>query len=104
MSKETKKRYFHATDFKNIHNIMDKGLRPGCDGVVYLTETKEDALKFVIFRFYEKVVVIEVELEESEVIEIFDHSYNFFKCRAFGCFNPIPPESMINFWEVSIKI
>lgn len=103
MGKVTKRRYFHATDFKNIHNIMIKGLKPGCDGVVYLAETKEDALKFVAFRFYEKIVVIEVELEESEVEETFDHNYNFFQCKAFGCLNPIPLKKMVDFWEYSKK-
>lgn len=99
MEKKTKKKFYHATDFKNLHSILEEGIKPGFEGIVYLAETKEDARKFVALRFYEKVVVIEVELEESDVEETFDHNYSFFKCRAFGYPGTIHLRQMTNFWK-----
>lgn len=98
MAKKPKK-FYHATDFVNLHSIMYDGIRPGCDGVVYLAETPEDALNFVVFRCYEEILVVEIELEESEVKETFDHSYTFFKCKAFGYPGTIHLDSMVNFWK-----
>ena len=100
-----KKKFYHATEHDPgiLANILDKGLLPGCDGIVYLAETKEDALKFVALRFYEETLVIEVELEESEVEETFDHNYSFFNCRAFGYASIIPGYKMTNFWKYERK-
>ena len=78
------KKYYHATDFENLIPILDEGLKVGPDGIVYLTETPEDALKFVMLRGLKSILVIEVEVEEGKVEEQFDHNYNFFKCKAYG--------------------
>lgn len=99
MGKETKKKFYHATDFRNLNSIINEGIKPSCDGVVYLAETIEDARKFVALRFYKEVLVVEVELEESKVEETFDHNQAFFKCRAFGCSETIQLDSMVIFWK-----
>ena len=78
------KSYYHATPFENIGSIFDKGILKGFDGVVYLTEKPEEAVRFVTIRDYKKILVIEVKVEEDLVIESFDHSQMFFKCRAFS--------------------
>ena len=92
-----KKKFYHATDYKNLQSILDKGIIPGCDGIVYLTELAEEALRFMVFRFHKEVLVLEIELEESDVEETFDHSYSFFKCKAFGYQGTIPVASILNF-------
>lgn len=97
------KKFYHATDYKNFNSIINEGIKPGCDGIVYLAEDKEEAYRFVALRFYEEVLVVEVELEESKVEETFDHNYNFFKCRAFGYPEAIDLDSMVNFWKYSKK-
>jgi len=85
------KKFYHATSFDNLGSILSKGLVPGCDGIIYLAETREDALKFVVLRYAnEEILTIEVELDEKEVEETFDHSYSFFKCKSFGYPKVIP--------------
>ena len=74
-----KKTYYHATDMKNLISVSEKGLLRGCDGIVYLTEKPEESLRFIFLRGYNNALVLEVELDEKDVVETFDHSYNFFK-------------------------
>lgn len=76
-------KYYHATDIKNTRSILEDGIKPGYDGVVYLCETPEDCLKFMLVRGYHEAAVFEVDLDESEVAESFDHSQTFFGCRAY---------------------
>lgn len=89
-----KKSYYHATPFENFQSIYSKGLKKGYDGIIYLTETPEDAIKFLRIRLCQDILVIQIDLDESEVVETFDHSEAFFKCRAFGYPHDIPPESL----------
>ena len=87
---------YHATDYDNLYSILENGLKVNSiDGLVYLAETPEDALKFVCLRGYKKIVSFKVKIykkDEDKLIETFDHSYNFFKCRSFGYMGNIPPE------------
>lgn len=78
------KSYYHATPFENLNSIFKKGITRGVDGVVYLTEKPEEAAKFVAIRGCKKILVIEVEVEDYLVEESFDHSQEFFKCRAYS--------------------
>ena len=77
------KTYYHATPFENLESIMDQGIRKGCDGVVYLTEKPEEAVRFLAIRGIRKILVLGVDLEEDMVSESFDHNEAFFKCKAF---------------------
>lgn len=43
----------------------------------------EDAAKFVAIRGHDEVEVIEVILPANKVKESFDHSVQFFQCKAF---------------------
>ncbi len=79
-----KKKYYHATPYENLPSILENGIMPGFEGIVYLCETATDSLKFVAIRGCQDILVIEVELNEDDVIETFDHSEAFFKCKAFG--------------------
>lgn len=90
-----KKSYYHATPFENLNSILEKGLKKGFDNIIYLTETPEDSLKFLRVRLVTDILVIQIDLEESDVVETFDHSEAFFKCRAFGYPHDIPPEDLL---------
>lgn len=88
---------YHATDYNNLISILEHGLKPGYDEVVYLAETPEDALKFVCLRGYKNIVTLQVKIykkDEDKIQETFDHNYNFFKCRAFGYYGTIPPKNI----------
>lgn len=85
------KSYFHATTEHNFESIKNDGeIKTGWDGVVYLADSAENALKFISIRAMGKpIVVLEVELDENDVEETFDHSFSFFKCKAYGYPNNI---------------
>ena len=91
------KTYYHATPFENLESIMDQGLHKGCDGVVYLTEKPDEAARFVAIRGCKQILVLGIELEEDLVNESFDHSFLFFKCRAFTYSDDIPADEITEF-------
>ena len=72
------KTYYHATPYENLNSILNQGIHRGCDGVIYLTDAKEDALKFVAIRGYLDILVCGIQLEEEMVQESFDHNESFF--------------------------
>lgn len=98
-----KKSYYHATSIKNLESIIEHGIKPGYDGIVYLAETKEDALKFTCLRITGDILIFEVKLPEDKVFETFDHSYNFFKCKSFGYAKTIPFKAIINITKYSMN-
>ena len=83
-------KFYHATNFSNISSIIDEGLVPGADGIIYLADSFVNAVKFVILRGYKRILVCEVELDESQVEETFDHSSTFFQCKSYGYDKVIP--------------
>lgn len=96
-------KYYHATELKNLGNILVEGIKPGIDGVVYLTTAPEDALKFLAIRGIQDIVVFEVKLLQSWVEESFDHNQAFFKCRAYCYYGTIQPEKISNVWQYDLK-
>lgn len=85
------KTYYHATPSENLVSIIKDGcIKKGWLGVVYLTETAQDAVKFCAIRGQKFITVFEVEVDESLIEESFDHSNEFFKCRAFTYAGDIP--------------
>lgn len=88
-------KYYHATRCTNAISIVQDGvIRTGCDGIVYLADSMDNAFRFIAVRtFHEDVIVFEIDIPETEmkfVEETFDHSYNFFQCKAFGYSKNIP--------------
>ena len=77
-------KFYHATDYSNLGSILVNGLKPGCDGVIYLCKRPEDCLKFAYVHGVKNVLMVELDLPSKDVVETFDHSYEFFKCRAYG--------------------
>ena len=78
--------YYHATTVDNALQINNDGeIKTGCDGIVYLADSPENAVKFVAIRGHHDVVVYTIDVpDESLVEETFDHSLAFFKCKAYG--------------------
>lgn len=89
-----KKTYYHCAPFENLPGILGEGLVPGCEGIVYLTEDPRRSAMFVAIRGVKEILNVIVELDEEEVVETFDHSQAFFKCRCFGYPGTIPPEKL----------
>ena len=91
------KTYYHATSFENLESIMNQGLHKGCDGVVYLAEKPEEAVRFIVIRGCKKILVLGIELEEALVDESFDHNEAFFKCKAYTYADDIPADEITEF-------
>lgn len=70
-------RYFHATRMANVDSIRKEGLKPVWD-FVYLTDSKESALRWMGFRakaMGDRVLaVVEVEANPKSLQEGSDHS------------------------------
>lgn len=96
------KTYYHATPFENLESIMEKGILKGCDGVVYLTEQPDEAARFVAIHGFKKILVLGVEIEEDLVNESFDHSFSFFRCRAFYFPEDIPADEITEFLKYEL--
>ena len=79
-----RKKYYHAAIPETMEKIIADGVvKRGWDGCVYLCEKPQDAAKFVAIRGHDEVAVIEVILPANKVKESFDHSAQFFQCKAF---------------------
>jgi len=70
-------RLFHATKSGNVESILEQGLISRWEGV-YLTDSIESAQRWMGWRFAaegeSRFAVIEVEVEESRLVEGMDHS------------------------------
>lgn len=99
------RKLYHATPISNMLSILHEGIRTGCDGVVYLAETKDDAMRFVVLHTSEPIIVFEVSVsteDEKNIEESFDHSLTFFQCRAFLSTVPISPDRITAAWQYDI--
>ena len=78
-------KYYHAATPDTMEKILNDGVlkKSPWDGVVYLCKDPIDACKFLVVRGFTCLKVIEVELDENEVMESFDHSEAFFQCKAY---------------------
>lgn len=96
---------YHATPFENLASIVENGINTGPDNLVYLCEKPEDSAKFLVVRGYRDILVAKVKVPkklENTIIETFDHSQKFFKCRAFGSTIPISADRVAGFTRYSI--
>lgn len=90
--------YYHATTADTFFNkIIPSGkLKKGCDGIVYLTETAENALRFISLRTTDPIIVIKLKVpDENLVEETFDHSFAFFQYKSFGYPEDIPSSRFV---------
>ena len=96
---------YHATSMGNLCDIMNSGVLPGPDGVVYMCEKPEDSAKFLAVRGIRNILVCEIKVlkrDEKLIHETFDHSERFFKCRAFGYAGHIKPEMVVNYYKYEL--
>lgn len=94
--------YYHATPYENLISILNNGIKKGIDGVVYLTKNRDEAMRFLLIRGCKDILTIEVLVDNERVVETFDHSQSFFKCRAFGYEDDIKPDGLINFYRYKL--
>lgn len=96
-------KYYHGTSAANACSIVDDGeIKTGCDGIVYLADSFDNALKFAYVRVWNEVIILfEIEIPEDEnklVEETFDHNSKFFECKSFGY-----PKNIPTSWITDIK-
>lgn len=83
---------YHATNYENLGSILAEGIKPSMEGIVYLADTPENAVKFVWFRGWKKILILRVNVEGA--YKTYDHSKEFFQCDAYGYQGPISVESI----------
>ena len=99
-----RKKYYLAGSPERLVMIIADGVeKRGCVGCVYLCEKPQDAAKFVAIRGHDEVAVIEVILPANKVKESFDHSVQFFQCKAFMYEEDIKVRSNAEVVEYSFK-
>lgn len=72
------------------------GLLPSADGYVYLADSIENAVKFLSLECSD-IMVFSVHIKKSDekiIDETFDHSIEFFKCKAYGYRGTISPDKL----------
>lgn len=88
--------YYHATSLENMKSILEHGLKPSDAGCVYLADSPENAAKFISCRM-DMGVIFSFDISKADeqfIEETFNHSEEFFKCKAFGYFGAIPPDKI----------
>lgn len=98
-----KKKYYHATELKNVQSIMENGLYKNLYGVIYLCDSQKDAYKFMLIHLISKFAVIEVELDDKDVSESRDHNEKLFKCKTYIYDKDIPYKDINSIKFIELK-
>lgn len=69
---------YHATPYRNLPRIIAGGLETRFEEI-YFADSAKAAAGFVLLRGEYKIAVIELEFEDKEVRESFDHNETIFK-------------------------
>ena len=96
------KKMYHATKFEDLIDIVENGIQLGFDNYIYLCDDPKDAAKFVAIRGYKNILVCEVEVDEKKLKESFDHSEEFFGCRAWTYDEPIVNEEITDYLQFNL--
>lgn len=59
--------YYHATPYENLESILENGIKRGVDGVVYLTEGRDETMRFLLIRGYRDILTVEVLIDSENV-------------------------------------
>lgn len=98
-------KYYHAAPKETMIKIVGEGvIKESWDGMVYLCKEAVDACKFLIMRGMREMSVIEIELEENEVSESYDHNEAFFRCKAYMHNGNIELTGKENIWDYSFDL
>ena len=86
----------------NLGSILDKGiLKSRWEGGVYLTDSKESAVAWVMIRTPDDILVVELEVDESKIVPGVDHSplmqEMFGAGESLVYMDDIPPTQLLNF-------
>lgn len=80
------KHFYHATHIDNLGDILTKGIEIRGEGV-YLADSAFNAAKFLIIRgLVGSIIVFKIKaskLDLTKLKESFDHSEDFFQCKAY---------------------
>ena len=86
------KTMYHATKLENLDAILEKGLlRNKIENAIFLCEKPEHAARFLVVQGLSQFVIIPVKVHERFLEESFDHSEEFFKCKAWTYSKDIAP-------------
>lgn len=94
------KYFYHATFKDNLSSIMINGIKKdNVYGGVFLADSSQNAAKFLMFRVHNlsDIIVFKMDaskLNKTKLEESYDHSYEFFKCRAYIYFDNIKPNAI----------
>ena len=99
MAKNIPDKLYHCFPSKILGDILTEGLKPGFDGVIYFADSFKSAAIFLLIRGHQAkdLFVIEVPkelLDKNKIDESFDHSEEFFKCKAYVYGNTIPKKTI----------
>lgn len=98
-------KYYHAAPRETMVKIAGEGIiKKSLDGMVYLCKEAVDSCKFLIMRGMKEMSVIEIELDENEVAESYDHSEVFFKCKAYMHNGDIKLTGKERIWDYSFNV
>jgi RNA:NAD 2'-phosphotransferase (TPT1/KptA family) len=91
--------FYHATTKENLYKILSHGIKKDkLEKVVYLADSYENAARFLAIRGHMgNIVVFKIDaskLDKELLEESFDHSYDFFKCRAYVYNGDIGPDAI----------
>ena len=101
--KKKYKSYYHATPYENLLSIRDNGIKCGYDNLVYLADDPKSAASFLAIRLCKDILVVEVRLPQNQVVESFDHSEAFFKCKAFTFNKDIPTTRIKDYFRYNLN-
>ena len=93
---------YHATPYSNLISIVSEGIKLSSDGVVYACEKPEECLRFAYVHGCYDVLVIKFKVDKRKVVETFDHSYEFFKCRCFGSKIPVTLDMIEDYYRYDL--
>lgn len=93
---------WHATDYQNIASIMEKGIIPNRYNEVFLADNPASAMMFLAMRGYTHIVALPVEFKPAEVTESFDHSREFYRCRAYTFNKLVEPTRIM--WDKARQV
>ena len=92
------KYFYHATLKDNLYSIMKDGIKKDhLYGGVFLADSSQNAAKFLIIRGIKDIIVFKIDaskLNKNKLEESYDHSREFFKCRAYIYFDNIKPNAI----------
>lgn len=92
---------YHATKYKNLLSIIEGGLLPGYDGMIYFTTSEQHSVNWIDMTNLqgEDLLVIRIDskdLDENLIEDGMDHSPTFFKGITVKTYSGHIPSDLIH--------